>query len=54
VVDVRYFYTNWAHRDSMRCRGFGERQFTLARTQGAYRVTGMTGERRLGARWRIW
>jgi hypothetical protein len=54
VVDVSYFYSNWAHRDSMRCRGFGERQFTLARAPGGYRVTDMTGERRLGARWRIW
>jgi hypothetical protein len=54
VVDVRYFYTNWAHRDSMRCRGPGQRQFTLARTADGFRVTDMTGERRLGARWQIW
>ena len=54
VVDVRYFYNNLAHRDSMRCRGFGERRFTLTRTADGLRVTDMTGERRLGARWRIW
>jgi hypothetical protein len=54
VVDVTYTYGNWAHRGSMRCRGFGSRQFTLARTADGFRVTDMTGERRLGARWRIW
>jgi hypothetical protein len=54
VVDVSYTYGNWAHRGSLRCRGFGNRQFTLARTADGFRVTDMTGERRLGARWRIW
>ena len=32
VVDVTYFYTNDAHRGSMRCRGTGTRQFTLTRS----------------------
>jgi len=54
VVDVTYFYTNDAHRGSMRCRGTGNRQFTLTRTADGFQVVDMTGERRLGARWRIW
>lgn len=54
VVDVTYFYDNWAHRDSNLCRGFGDRQFTLTREVDGFRVVDMTGERRLGAHWRIW
>jgi hypothetical protein len=54
VVDVTYFYTNYAHRRSMQCRGTGNRQFTLTRSADGFRVVDMTGERRLGARWRIW
>lgn len=54
VVDVSYFYTNTAHRDSMRCRGTGNRQFTLTRSGDMFQVVDMTGERRLGARWRLW
>jgi hypothetical protein len=53
VVDVTYLYGNWAHRGSMRCRGTGNREFTLTRASDGYRVTGMTGERRLGPSWRI-
>ena len=30
VVDITYGYTNWAHRGSRRCRGFGNRRFTLS------------------------
>jgi hypothetical protein len=54
VVDVTYTYGNYAHRGSMRCRGFGNRQFTLTNQAGRFQVVGMTGERRLGARWRVW
>jgi len=54
VVDVTYFYGNAAHRGSMRCRGTGNRQFTLTRSADRFEVVNMTGERRLGARWRIW
>jgi hypothetical protein len=54
VVDVTYFYSNNAHRGSMRCRGTGNRQFTLTRSADGFQVVDMTGERRLGARWRIW
>ena len=54
VVDVTYFYNNNAHRGSMRCRGTGNRQFTLTRSANGFQVVDMTGERRLGARWRIW
>jgi hypothetical protein len=54
VVDVTYLYGNWAHRGSMRCRGTGSRQFTLTRAADGWQVIGMTGERRLGARWRLW
>jgi hypothetical protein len=54
VVDVSYFYNNAAHRGSMRCRGTGNRQFTLTRSAGGFQVVDMTGERRLGARWRLW
>ena len=54
VVDVTYFYSNAAHRGSMRCRGTGNRQFTLTRSADRFEVVDMTGERRLGARWRIW
>jgi hypothetical protein len=54
VVDVTYFYNNDAHRGSMRCRGTGNRQFTLTRGTDGFQVVDMTGERRLGARWRIW
>jgi len=54
VVDVTYFYSNNAHRGSMRCRGTGNRQFTLTRSANGFQVVDMTGERRLGARWRIW
>jgi hypothetical protein len=54
VVDVTYLYGNWAHRGSMRCRGTGNRQFTLTRSADGFQVVGMTGERRLGARWRLW
>jgi hypothetical protein len=53
VVDVTYTYGNYAHRGSLRCRGFGNREFTLTRAPGGYRVIGMTGERRLGPSWRI-
>jgi hypothetical protein len=54
VVDVTYTYGNYAHRGSMRCRGTGNRQFTLTRSAAGFRVVGMTGERRGGLRWRIW
>jgi hypothetical protein len=54
VVDVTYTYGNYAHRGSMRCRGFGNRQFTLTNQGGRYQVVGMTGERRLGPSWRLW
>jgi hypothetical protein len=54
VVDVTYFYSNNAHRGSMRCRGTGNRQFTLTRSADRFQVVDMTGERRLGASWRIW
>ena len=54
VVDVTYTYGNYAHRSSMRCRGTGNRQFTLTRSAAGFRVLGMTGERRGGLRWRIW
>jgi hypothetical protein len=54
VVDATYFYSNNAHRGSMRCRGTGDRQFTLTRSTGGFQVVDMTGERRMGARWRIW
>ena len=54
VVDVTYFYSNTAHRGSMRCRGTGNRQFTLTRSAGNLQVADMTGERRRGASWRIW
>jgi hypothetical protein len=53
-VDVTYFYSNNAHRGSMRCRGTGNRQFTLTRSADRFQVVDMTGERRLGASWRIW
>jgi hypothetical protein len=54
VVDVGYFYNNWAHRGSMQCRGFGQRQFTLVRSGDRFQVVDMTGERRRGARLRLW
>lgn len=54
VVDVTYIYGNYAHRGSMRCRGTGDRQFTLTRSAGGLQVVDMTGERRRGASWRIW
>jgi hypothetical protein len=54
VVDVTYIYGNYAHRGSMRCRGFGNRQFTLTNQGDRFQVVGMTGERRLGPSWRIW
>jgi hypothetical protein len=54
VVDVTYLYGNYAHRGSMRCRGTGNRQFTLTRSADGFQVVDMTGERRLGARWRLW
>jgi hypothetical protein len=54
VVDVTYTYANYAHRGSMRCRGFGNRQFTLTNQGGRFQVVGMTGERRLGPSWRLW
>jgi hypothetical protein len=54
VVDVTYNYGNYAHRGSMRCRGFGNRQFTLTNQGGRFQVVGMTGERRLGPSWRLW
>jgi hypothetical protein len=54
VVDVTYFYSNNAHRGSMRCRGTGNREFTLTRSGDSFQVVDMTGERRLGARWRLW
>jgi hypothetical protein len=54
VVDVTYTYGNYAHRGSMRCRGFGNRQFTLTNQGGRFQVVGMTGERRLGPSWRLW
>jgi hypothetical protein len=54
LVDVTYFYGNTAHRGSMRCRGTGNRQFTLTRSAGNLQVADMTGERRRGASWRIW
>jgi hypothetical protein len=54
VVDVTYTYGNYAHRGSMRCRGFGNREFTLTRQGDRFQVVGMTGERRLGPSWRVW
>jgi hypothetical protein len=54
VAGVTYFYSNTAHRGSMRCRGTGNREFTLARSAGNLQVVDMTGERRRGASWRIW
>lgn len=54
VVDVSYAYANEINRSGRRCRGFGTRQFTLSNEAGRFRVVEMTGERRLGARWRIW
>jgi hypothetical protein len=54
VVDVTYLYNNYAHRGSMRCRGTANRQFTLTRSTNGFQVVDMTGERRLGARWRLW
>jgi hypothetical protein len=54
VVEVTYFYGNNAHRGSIRCRGTGNRQFTLTRSGDGFQVVDMTGERRLGARWRLW
>jgi hypothetical protein len=38
----------------MRCRGTGDREFTLTRSAGGFQVVDMTGERRRGASWRIW
>jgi len=54
VVDVTYTYGNFTSRSSNRCRGFGNRRFTLTEESGRFRVVGMTGERRLGPSWRIW
>ncbi|MGH6918283.1 MAG: hypothetical protein ACREJ0_11350 [Geminicoccaceae bacterium] len=54
VVDVTYAYGNYVNRSGRRCRGFGSRQFTLTRAADGFQVVEMTGERRLGARWRIW
>jgi hypothetical protein len=54
VVDVTYKYTAYANRSGRRCRGFGNRRFTLTNQSGRYRVIDMTGERRLGPSWRIW
>jgi hypothetical protein len=54
VVDVTYTFGNYASRSANRCRGFGNRQFTLTRSSDGFEVVDMTGERRLGARWRLW
>jgi hypothetical protein len=54
VIDVTYTYGNYAHRGSMRCRGFGNREFTLTKQGDRFQVVGMTGARRLGPSWRIW
>lgn len=53
VVDVTYMYTNFTNRSGRRCRGFGNRRFTLSRQPGGFSVTGMTGEYRRGASWRL-
>jgi hypothetical protein len=53
VVDVTYTYGNYVSRSSSRCRGFGNRRFTLTNEAGRFQVVGMTGERRRGARWRL-
>jgi hypothetical protein len=55
VVDVTYKYLNYANRSDSRCRGIGNRRFTLRNDSGRFVVTDMTGERRLGLpAWRIW
>ena len=54
ILDVSYLYNNDAHRGSMRCRGTNTRQFTLSRGPNGFQVADMTGERRMGARWRLW
>jgi hypothetical protein len=53
VVDVAYTYINYASRSSRRCRGIGNRRFTLSNEAGRFRVIDMTGERRLGPSWRL-
>ena len=53
VVDVTYNYANYANRSGRRCRGVGNRRFTLSSASSRYRVIDMTGERRLGPSWRL-
>lgn len=54
VVELGYRYANTVNRGSRRCRGFGNRTFTLVRSDGRLRVTDMTGEVRTSPTWRIW
>lgn len=54
VVELGYKYANYVNRSSNRCRGFGNRTFTLTRDGGRFRVIEMTGERRTSPSWRIW
>jgi hypothetical protein len=53
VVDVTYSYANFANRSGRRCRGIGNRRFTLSNASGRFTVIDMTGERRLGPSWRL-
>jgi hypothetical protein len=53
VVDVAYSYTNYGNRSGRRCRGIGDRRFTLSNASGRFTVIDMTGERRLGPSWRL-
>lgn len=54
VVELGYKYANYTNRGSNRCRGFGNRMFTLSRDGGRFQVIEMTGERRTSPSWRIW
>jgi len=54
VVELGYKYANYTNRGGSRCRGFGNRTFTLTRDGGRFRVIEMTGERRTSPSWRIW
>ncbi|MEM7025949.1 MAG: hypothetical protein AAF637_25715 [Pseudomonadota bacterium] len=56
VVRVVYTYRDTIGRSTAtrRCRGFGERTFTLVSEAGRPRVVDMTGERRSSPTMRIW
>ena len=56
VVRVAYTYRDTLGRRTARrrCRGFGERTFTVSTEAGRHRVVGMTGELRSSPSLQIW